>query len=96
MINKYLNAYKAIKNNSALPGSSNLSVEVLASLERNTTPIEVKEKIKSGEIKTRREMQELRKKLNAERKEKERPELVYICNEKGLDLPIYYNRAGLF
>lgn len=70
---RFIRYYEAIKNN---PGISNdlekLSIDVVASLESNRTPEEVKEKIKSGEIDTQKEMTELRKKIKQERKQKEK------------------------
>ena len=73
--NEYIRFYKAkISGELSAEQFDNLPVRVVASLESKKTPKEVKEKIKNGEITKVKEMKKLRKKLNAERKEKERME----------------------
>jgi len=67
---RYFNAFE----NELLPEEKlqELPIKVVAGLK--SAPGPVKEKVKSGEIKTQREVSELRKKLKAEQKEKERME----------------------
>lgn len=72
---RYIRYYKGFKKSSLEHNAlERLPKTIVESLGSDQTPNELKEKIENGEIKTQQEMQDLRKKLNAERKEKERME----------------------
>ncbi len=63
--NRYMRYYVGIKENPEICsyGATDKPIEVIAALASNGTPEEVKDKIKSGEIKTSREMRRLRKQI---------------------------------